>query len=742
MKKKTKKKKSLLKPIIIVVIIVGIVIAAMPLINNKVSSVVNETIKSQIALQGLGENVKYDSLTVDSINGRVTAKSLSLQDYYFKGEIKIDQAIVTVPVQDIMAFAISSQNGAITDVDLSLSGVKMDMNVEGVDVLLNLSTVEAQVNGQIDMEFINSISEGKIESAFSKVDKLNVNLGKTGLKSAGTSLNVDSLVAKIKQVENANKEIVSDFNIYMDNVKLDEATDGESNSIVTIKSYATEIQGPVVRELISSLAAGKVEIDPSSIDSMKVSLDNLNAQDSSKGGVNLQSLTAALDTAKDVNGVGVVDLQVSMTDADMDGIIDGDSILFKIGSYDTQLQGQTVLDFIDMMITGKSNMGNINLDLIKAVIFPVNNGDFDFESNLALGLLTANMIPATNSNNKKIVNFQIASANPQSNQKAVVSNLVNSYPQLQNLNIPNFFGMVEEQGESIKDKVNLELIKVNLKDGEFHINDKATNNKGSVSIGSLSSKMSTEEGENDETISDLNIAITDASIDAFFDDDAILFQTEGFNTQVQGKNIIDILDALVMGNVISNKVLLDSMSLDIDDAQFISPVFSMNVKSLMTNLEGVESVIEFMQYNADVDPKLFGQFKVNNFYFDIDDGLIDETLLGVEMIFGPIAFVRDPQNWRVDNLDLKLALENWNADLKDISLKSSWLDISGSTSIKLSKEFEILPPFSADIRVAKFPEELRPILGLMALLVFQTELPSTNAFTATINDGLIVWGEF
>lgn len=163
--------KKLLFVLIAIAVLVGvIVIVAIPMVNNRVSTLLGDTLKDQIALQGLEENIAYDSITVDSINGRVTVQGLVVQDFNFVGKILIDGVTATVPVKDIVSLARSLEDGAISDVHLAITGVEMAMKVEGVDVALDVGTSEVQVNGRLDMNFIQNLLAGSVEPGIPQID--------------------------------------------------------------------------------------------------------------------------------------------------------------------------------------------------------------------------------------------------------------------------------------------------------------------------------------------------------------------------------------------------------------------------------------------------------------------------------------------------------------------------------------------------------------------------------------------
>ncbi len=941
--KKTKKKEPLLKLVIFVIVIAVIIIVALPIVNNKVSSLIDDTIKNQIAAEGLSENVTYESIKIDSANGRVTAKNLSIADKYIKGKITIDEAVITVPVQEIMALVISPDKGVIRDVDLAVSGINMDFNLEGVDVLLGLSDVKVSVNGKIDANFVNNLSSGNIGSAISQIDKVKVNLGKTQLTSSLVAVDLNSLVARLETIENEKGETVREFDISMDAVNMN--SDSNNSSAIFIENYETQVQGTAVNELITNLIEGKVEIDLSKIDSMNVNLNNLKGETPSIDVVNLKSLGASLNTVTNENDERAVDLEVSMTDATLDGDFEGDNLFFKIGSYDSKVQGENVIEIVNTMISGKSKVDMVDLDLIsmdfKDGRFIISNGDSFNKWSITLAPLTSNTVPTQNTSYENIVDFQGLMANSQSKDELTARktslNPRSFSPLVEGINTSNLLEMIAEQ----ESKINLDSISLDIKDGEFYFKDNsssdkvnitivslvsnmntiknednenisdfnismtdaavdaniagfsvlfdiasydtkvrgksvldiikevetgeleldsidldlvtmATNDlrfnfkdtisgdKVNISLGALASKMNTTKTEDNENISDFNISMTDAAVDANIAGFSVLFDIASYDTKVRGKSVLDIikevetgeleldsidldlvtmatndlrfnfkdtisgdkvnislgalvskvnttknednenirdfnisitdavvdteiekeevlfgvehcdtklqgqvvidlLDSPITGNMVTDKLLLESINMGVERASLIVPDLSTSIGSLAVNLDGLESVNLISENITNIDSKVLMQLKLNDLFFKLDEQVLDAMLFGPEMIVGPLLFVRDPQNWNLDNLEMTLAVENWKANLSDVVLNTSWLDISGSSNIEFSKEFEVLPSSSAVIRVDKFPEELRPILGLMTFILFQTELPLSDAFTAQITNQSIVW---
>ncbi len=745
--KKTKKKKPLFITIIIIVIIVVIIIIAMPTINDKVSTLLNDTLENQIALQGLDKNITYDSITVNSLNGSVTVQGLTVQDYNFAGKITIDEVSATVPVQEIVSLAISPEKGVISDIQLAISGVKMEMKVEDVDVSLDLSTSEAQVTGRIDMNFVNNLAAGSVEPGIPQIDQISLNVGGAELNSSGVTLSLDSLLAEMGTVKNADSEPVSDFNISMTNIKMDADIGGENSSIIMLERYETQVQGPVVLELIAGLVSGNIEIDTSHIDSMKVSLERLSTQVPSEGSVNLKSLTAEMKTIKNVDSKTVGDFQISMIDAQMDGEIDGDDISLRLGSYETQVEGQMVLDLLDMIATGESKIDRANIDSMsmnfKDGEIHINDGTSDDKGNINLGNFTVAMKTVKNENNESISDFQISMIDAQMDGEIDgddISLRLGSYEtQVEGQMVLDLLDMIAT-GESKIDRANIDSMSMNFKDGEIHINDGTSDDKGNINLGNFTVAMKTVKNENNESISDFQISMTDAQMDGEIDGDDIFLSLGRYGTRVQGHVILDILDEFTTGYSDVDIVRLDSISMDLESAKLIAPELSMSVGSIMANLDGVESVLALMEYTPVVAPGFSGEMKVDDYTLVLNDELLEEFLSDLEMTFGPLPFLRDPESWKVDNLQMKLSLENGKAELSDLALNTGWLDISGSSSIGFSKEMKPIPPFKADLRVAQFPEDLRPLLGMMTAVLFQTELPNTNSFTVQINNNTISWG--
>ena len=540
--------KKLLFVLIAIAVLVGvIVIVAIPMVNNRVSTLLGDTLKDQIALQGLEENIAYDSITVDSINGRVTVQGLVVQDFNFVGKILIDGVTATVPVKDIVSLARSLEDGAISDVHLAITGVEMAMKVEGVDVALDVGTSEVQVNGRLDMNFIQNLLAGSVEPGIPQIDLIRLGVDRAELNSSDVTLSLGSLLAEVETVENAESESVSSLNISMAKVKVDGDIGGENTTTIVLDRYETQVQGAVVLELIAGLVSGNIEIDTSLIDSMSIDLEG----------------------------------------------------------------------------------------------------------------------------------------------------------------------------------------------GEFHVYDDLSDGESYINLGTLTAGLHKVKNE---TIDELHAAMTDVQMGFEVDGEKTSLSLGRSGIQVEGQKILDLLDEFATGDSGVDTVAVDTIRMDFERAALIAPELSMSIGSFMATLDGVESVLALRKNNSAITPQLHGEVNLNDYILDLDGELLEGFLADLEMTVGPVPFLRDPESWKVDNLQGKLSLENEKAKFSDLALTTSWLDISGSSSLGFSKGFVPSPPFEADIRVAQYPEELRPLLEIMTVVLFDTNLPKDNAFTVQISDESIRWG--
>ena len=430
------------------VLVVVIVVVAIPIINNQASTLLSDTLKDQIALQGLEGNVAYDSITVDSLKGSVIVQGLTVQDFNFVDKIRIGEVIATVPVKDIVSLARSPEDGVISDVHLAITGVEMAMKIEDVDVSLDLDTSEVQINGRLDMNFIENLLIGRVETGIPQVDLIRLSVDNGKLKSSDVSVSMGSLLSEMGTVLNSDNEPVNNFQLSMANVSMDVDTGGEKTNTILVDRYETQVQGQVILDLLEGLASGNLEIDTS---------------------------------------------------------------------------------------------------------------------------------------------------------------------------------------------------------------------------------------------------------------------------------------------------LVDSVNMNLEGGELITPELSMSVGSFTANLDGLDSVLALIESNPAIVPEFSGEMKLADYTLVLNDELREEFLSELEKTVGPLPFLRDPESWKVDTLQMKLSLENGEAELSDLACNTDWLDISGSSSLSFSEDMQPSPPFEADIRVAEYPEALRPLLEMTAFLL-GTDLPKDNSFTMQINDGSIRWG--
>ncbi len=538
-------KKLLIVLISIAVLVVVIAVVAIPVVNKQASTMLSDTLKDQIALQGLEETLTYDSIMVDSTHGTVSVQGITVQNIPNVSKVTIDTVMATIPVMEIISFARSPEEGIISDVHLTISGVGMAMSVEGADFLLDLGTSEIQVNGRLDMDFIENILSGTVDPKLPQVETVSLSVDRVNLNSTSATLSFDSLLSEIGTIQNAQNEAVRNFQVSMNNIQLDSDTGSENTNTLFVKRYETQVQGEAVLDMLAGLATGTLEIDTSRIDSMDITVEGGELQTQGEGHVRLETLTAGIEIIQNADKQKTGLFHTAMSEVEVGIGEDEEKISLDLGRYETRIQGQVVLQFVDSLVTDHAPTDRIQVEII---------------------------------------------------------------------------------------------------------------------------------------------------------------------------------------------------AIDMEKAKLVAPKLSMGVGSFTAQLDGVDSVLAMMEPNSDTPAKFSSTMQLANYTLALDKRLLDEVLADVEMRLGPLAFLRDPESLNIDNFQMELSLENEKAELTNLALNTDWLGISGSSSIGISKDMTPSPPFEADLKVAKYPEALRPLLEITAFML-GTELPKENSFAIQINDGSILWGD-
>ncbi|MFZ7134709.1 MAG: hypothetical protein ACOWWR_20375 [Eubacteriales bacterium] len=119
----------------------------------------------------------------------------------------------------------------------------------------------------------------------------------------------------------------------------------------------------------------------------------------------------------------------------------------------------------------------------------------------------------------------------------------------------------------------------------------------------------------------------------------------------------------------------------------------------------------------------------SGYTLDLEDEMKESILMSLNMLFGPVPFLEDPRNWEITDFRLEGGLKDEKAEIRDLSLKTNWIDFKGSASMGLDESLQPLPPLDIQLNIKEYADGLRSILEMFAYELVGQELPEENSLS-------------
>ena len=216
------------------------------------------------------------------------------------------------------------------------------------------------------------------------------------------------------------------------------------------------------------------------------------------------------------------------------------------------------------------------------------------------------------------------------------------------------------------------------------------------------------------------------------------YETDQLNVQFQGNLPLELFSA-DFGNLPADlNPGIKMLNFEVDGSQALSPVGTMKFGHLIFETTGDIALSDLEKAGMASDYisllKLLEGVKIDfsDYSFDLDEEVRSSMFMGVTMFFGPMPFLEDPENWKIDSFILEGGVSGNSAGIENYVLKTNWIDMKGNASIGIS-ELGPQPPLKAEVYVDDYLEDLRPLLEMFAYQIAQAELPEGNSFTFRVS---------
>ncbi|MDA3808993.1 MAG: hypothetical protein PF518_01560 [Spirochaetaceae bacterium] len=187
---------------------------------------------------------------------------------------------------------------------------------------------------------------------------------------------------------------------------------------------------------------------------------------------------------------------------------------------------------------------------------------------------------------------------------------------------------------------------------------------------------------------------------------------------------------------------ISMISIESSGSRFMTPMGDMSLGNFqfeskgdlkLSNVELADSSGDYSSLYTSLESV---SFIFSDYAFVLVDEIRDELLMRVSMLFGPLPFLEDPENWKIEEFALSGGITQGQAEVRDVTLKTNWIDIHANTSIGVSDNLEPIPPLDIQVSVNEYTESLRSLFEMMAYQLAESELPEGKSFTFnfTISD--------